>query len=185
MNCSPPGASIHGILPARILEWVVVSFSRGSSRPRDQIHVSGIGLWVLYHWATRENKTSNLPPQRQGAQGIYRVTNEAWPDGLRYGLPWWLSGKEIHPANARDVGSIPGLGWSPGEGNGNPLQYSCLENPMNRGAWRATSMGSQSVGHELATDHVHMGSLGRLGSLGEGDWKNMHALSFSAGVTEL
>ena len=40
---------------------------------------------------------------------------------------------------------------------------------MNRGAWRATSMGSQSVGHELATEHVHMGSLGRLGSLGEGD----------------
>ena len=45
------------------------------------------------------------------------------------------------PANAgdiRDVGSIPGLGRSPGEGNGNPLQYSCLENPMDRGAWWAT-----------------------------------------------
>ena len=42
------------------------------------------------------------------------------------------------PANAgelRDVGSIPGLGRSPGEGQGNPLQYSCLENPMDRGAW--------------------------------------------------
>ena len=72
-------------------------------------------------------------------------------------------------ANAGDMGSIPGLGRSPGEGNGNPLQYFCLENPMNRGAWRATSMGSQSVRHELATEHVHMGSLGCLGSLGEGD----------------
>ena len=40
--------------------------------------------------------------------------------------------------NVGDVGSIPGLGRSPGEGNGNPLQYSCLENPMDRGAWRAT-----------------------------------------------
>ena len=43
-------------------------------------------------------------------------------------------------ANAGDLivaGSIPGLGRSPGEGNGNPLQYSCLENPMDRGAWRA------------------------------------------------
>ena len=42
------------------------------------------------------------------------------------------------PANAgdaRDLGSVPGLGRSPGEGNGNPLQYSCLENPMDRGAW--------------------------------------------------
>ena len=146
----------------------------------------------LLHWPV-----SSLPLSHQGkqdlksastkarAQGIYRVTNEAWLEGLRYGLPWWLSGKEIRPANARDAGSVPGLGWSPEKGNGNPLQYSCLENPMNRGAWRATSMGSQSVGHELATEHVHMGSLGRLGSLGEGDWKNMHALSFSAGVTEL
>ena len=45
------------------------------------------------------------------------------------------------PANAgdiRDVGSIPGSGSSPGGGHGNPLQYSCLENLMDRGAWRAT-----------------------------------------------
>ena len=45
------------------------------------------------------------------------------------------------PANAGDVGLIPGLGRSPGEGNGNPLQYSCLENPMDRGAWWATVHG--------------------------------------------
>ena len=42
------------------------------------------------------------------------------------------------PANTGDPCLIPGLGRSPGEGNGNPLQYSCLGNPMNRGAWRAT-----------------------------------------------
>ena len=40
--------------------------------------------------------------------------------------------------NVGDLGSIPGLGRSPGEGNGNPLQYSCLENPTDRGAWHAT-----------------------------------------------
>ena len=48
------------------------------------------------------------------------------------------------PANAgdlRDTGSIPGLGRSPGEGNGNTLQYSCLENLMDRGAWWATVHG--------------------------------------------
>ena len=48
------------------------------------------------------------------------------------------------PANAEDSGdpgSIPGLGRSPGRGNGNPLRYSCLENPMVRGAWRATVQG--------------------------------------------
>ena len=41
------------------------------------------------------------------------------------------------PASAQDTGTIPGSGGSPGEGNGNPLQYSCLEDPMDRGAWRA------------------------------------------------
>ena len=45
------------------------------------------------------------------------------------------------PANAGDTGSIPGLGRSPGEGNGNPLQYSSLENPMDRGARRAPVHG--------------------------------------------
>ena len=55
------------------------------------------------------------------------------------------------PANAgdvRDESSIPGLGRSPGEGNGNPLQYSCMENPMDRGAWRAIVTGSHRVGHD-------------------------------------
>ena len=48
--------------------------------------------------------------------------------------------------NAGDEGLIPGLGRSPGEGNGNPLHYSCLENPMDRGAWQATVHG---VANEL------------------------------------
>ena len=48
------------------------------------------------------------------------------------------------PANTGDVGSIPGWGRSPGEGNGNPLRYSCLENPMDRGAGGLQSRGSQS-----------------------------------------
>ena len=52
------------------------------------------------------------------------------------------------PANAGDMGLIPGLGRSPGEGNGNPFQYSCLENPTDRGAWWATVHG---VAKELDT----------------------------------
>ena len=55
------------------------------------------------------------------------------------GLPWWLSGKES--ASAGDVSSVVGSGRSPGEGNGNPLQHSCLGNPMDRGAWQATAHG--------------------------------------------
>ena len=50
--------------------------------------------------------------------------------------------------NAGDLGLIPGAGGSPGEGNGNPLQYSCLENPTDRGAWPATVHGWQRVGHD-------------------------------------
>ena len=48
-----------------------------------------------------------------------------------------------------DLGSVPELGSSPGEGNGNPLQYHCLENPMARGAWHATVHGITRVGHDL------------------------------------
>ena len=53
--------------------------------------------------------------------------------------------------NAGDLGSIPGSGRSPGKRNGNPLQYPCLENPMDRGAWWATVHGVARVGHDLAT----------------------------------
>ena len=60
------------------------------------------------------------------------------------------------PANAGDSSSIPGLGRSPGVGNGNPLQYSCLENYMDRGAWQATVHGvTKRVGHDLATNNHH------------------------------
>ena len=59
------------------------------------------------------------------------------------GFPGGTRVKDL-PANAgdtRDTGSIPGSGKSPGVGNGNPLQYSCLENPMDRGAWQAIVHG--------------------------------------------
>ena len=66
------------------------------------------------------------------------------------GFPSGSVGKNL-TANAGDLGSIPGLGRSLGEGNGNPLQYSCLENPMNRGAWQARVHGVIRVKHNLAT----------------------------------
>ena len=52
-------------------------------------------------------------------------------------------------ANAGDAGSVPGSGRSPGAGNGNPLHYSCLENPMDRGARRATVRGAAESGTQL------------------------------------
>ena len=52
MDCNPPVYSVHGIFQAIILEWVAISFSRGSSWPRDQTRVSSTGRQILYHWAT-------------------------------------------------------------------------------------------------------------------------------------
>ena len=69
------------------------------------------------------------------------------------------------PANSgdlREVGLIPGSERFPAVGNGNPLQYSCLENSMDRGAWWATSMGSQTVRHDWAynaTQHLYIVSV--------------------------
>ena len=66
------------------------------------------------------------------------------------GCPHISDGKES-ACNAGDPGSIPGSGRAPGEGNGNPLQYSCLENPMDRRAWQATVHGVARVIYNLAT----------------------------------
>ena len=66
------------------------------------------------------------------------------------------------PASAggvRDAGSIPGSGRSPGGGHGNPLQYSCLENPMDRGADGLQSTGLQRVGYDLACTSVQFSSV--------------------------
>ena len=71
------------------------------------------------------------------------ITAEVKPDGICM--------VQNSPANAgelRDAGLIPGSGRYPGGGNDNPLQYTCLENPMDRGAWQATTVGSQRVGHD-------------------------------------
>ena len=72
--------------------------------------------------------------QRDNTTKIIYVYMYIW---YYMGPPRWLMGKESD-CNAGDVGSIPGSGRFPGEGNGNPFQYSCLENPMDRGAWWAT-----------------------------------------------
>ena len=104
MDYSPPGSSVHGILQARILEWVAISSSRGSSPPKDQTHVS---------------VSSALPADY---------------------LPGGSDGKQS-VCNAGDLGSIPGSRRPFGEANGYPLQYSSLENSIDRGAWWATLHG--------------------------------------------
>ena len=66
------------------------------------------------------------------------------------GIAGGSDGKES-TCNAGDSGSIPGLGRSPGEGNGSPPQYACLGNPIDRRAWWTTVHGVKRVGHDLVT----------------------------------
>ena len=75
------------------------------------------------------------------------------------GFPGGSVSKE-YACSAGDLGLIPGSGRSPGEGNGNPLQCSCLENPMDRGAWLATVHGVTRVRHNLATKPPQQCGLG-------------------------
>ena len=78
----------------------------------------------------------SLPFHTHTQTDISRTVNIiVWYSCFR--LPWWLSSKES-TCNAGNTGSIPRSGRSPGEGKGNPLQYSCLGNPMDRGAWWVT-----------------------------------------------
>ena len=93
VDCSPPGSSVHGVLQARILEWVAIPFFQGIFSTQELNPISYFG---------------SFPGSLDSKASAY---------------------------NAGDPGSIPASGRSPGEGNGNLLQYSCLENPMDRGAW--------------------------------------------------
>ena len=115
-------SSVRGILQVRIQEWIAIPFSRESSQPRDQTQVSCIAGIFLTIQATREALNHiSLPLYYRGFPGGSEVKASA--------------------CNAGDLGSIPRSGRSPGERNGNPLQYSCLENPMDGGAWWATVHG--------------------------------------------
>ena len=87
---------------------------------------------------------SNYSPEILNDSDIVDFLNSDLYMGFR--LMGFPGGAEVKASacNVGDLGSTPGSGRFPGEGNGNPLQYSCLENPMDRGAWWATVHGSQS-----------------------------------------
>ena len=73
------------------------------------------------------------------------------------GIPWWLSGKES-AFNTGDESLIPGSGRSPGEGNGNPLQYSSLGNPMDRRTWWIAVLGVTKSQTDLGTEPACKGT---------------------------
>ena len=107
MDYSLPGSSVHGILQTRILEWVAIPFSRGSSWPRDWTQLSCVAGRLFTVWTTRK-------------------------------------------------------------GNGNPLLYSCLEKPMDRGAWWATVHGvtkESNTSQQINNNHIYLSLLSSVSSL--------------------
>ena len=124
MDCSPPGTCVHGISQARILEWVAIPFSRGSSRPRDQTQVSCIAGRFFTIWATRKAQNEIHPSKCQGEISklwsqsqreldntmINRHSSHCWPQGFCQHLK--ALGESL---------------WSPGgRGWGHPVSYYWL-----------------------------------------------------------
>ena len=143
MDCSLPGSSVHGIFQTRVLEWGAIAFSRGSTQPRDWTRVSCIVDRRFTIWATREDREVDNQVLLYVLSWIVRRIGDiknslghknsfTYFTCLSLGFPGGSDGK-ASAYNEGDLGSISGLGRSPGEGNGNPLQYSCLENPMDGG----------------------------------------------------
>ena len=122
MDCSLPGSSVYGILQARVLEWVAISFSSGSSQSRNWTQISCIAGRFFTIWATREawfdRNASFNPIKFNYVRPIHSVR----------GFPGRSAGRES-ACSVENLGSIPGLERSPGEGNGYPPQYSGLRIP--------------------------------------------------------
>ena len=92
VDCSLPGSSIHGIFQARILEWVAISFSRGSSRPRDWTQVYCIGGRRFTVWATWEVPTLNIQIGKSTEMKRRAVLGKGWRMKERQGSASWVQG---------------------------------------------------------------------------------------------
>ena len=121
MDGSPPGSAVPGILQARTLEWVAISFSNGW---KWKVKVKSLSRVRLF--ATPWTAAHQVPP----SIGFSR--QEYW-SGLPLSSPTKNSGISIN-----NVSPEPSIRKTAGEVHGNLLQYSCLENPIDRGAWQAT-----------------------------------------------
>ena len=119
------GSSVHGVVHPRTLEWVAIPFSRGSS------HISCTAGRFFTVWA-----------------------NKQYQQKADLDVPGGSDGNES-ACNVGDPSSIPGSERFPGEGNGYPLQYSCLRNSMGRGAWQAIVHGVAKSRTRLSNSHFH------------------------------
>ena len=135
VDCSLPGSSVPEVFHARILEWVAISFSSGSSPLRDWSHISCIGRRILYHCTTWEA----LMRVSENQTNLQLTSCQV---GMDHSFTKYLL----------DASSV--------EGNGNPLQYSCLEKSHEQRSLAGYSpWGLQRAGHDWAHSHTHIGCL--------------------------
>ena len=142
MDRSPANSSVHAIFLEWVLEWVAISFSGGSSWPRDQTCIC-CTTGRLFTTKPSGKLTSNeIQSQIKYMRTI--CGQYSYIKIIRFSLGW-----------------IPGSGRSPGGRHGYSLQYCCLENSLNRGAWQAAcSPWGCRVGHDWRTKHSTASSQG-------------------------
>ena len=148
-DCSPPGSSVHGDSPGKSTGAGCHALLQGNLRnpwtePRfPALQADSFFFYVgrfFTSWATRGHELRSLPWAELCLPARVRALKpDSQCDGVWKRSHLELTGSVVKnpSANVGDLGSVPESGRSPGEGNGNPLQCSCLGNPMDRGAWRA------------------------------------------------
>ena len=154
MDHSLPGSSIHGILQARILEWVAMCSSRGSSQHWQ------VGSLPLVPPGKQSNESPTIKSLRPSKLELWK--SSSFLSFLWEGELLWYNCYPVCGMVAQLVKNLPAmqktqvqsLGWKDpvGEGNDNPLQYSYLENPIDKAAWQATVHEVQRVGHNWVTN---------------------------------
>ena len=135
--CNPMDSTVHGILQARTLEWVAVPFSRGSSQPRDRTQVYVIAGGFLYQLSYQGSPDLKKFRRRQWHPTPVLLPGKSHGRRSLVGCSPWGRYKSDTTERLHFHFSLSCIG----EGNGNPLQCSCLENPRDGGAWWAAICG--------------------------------------------
>ena len=145
-----PGVRRGGLWRERHIKRQVLAWSPQASGKAKQVDQDGAPQpFALTHWQRPAGPTV-------WAWSVLSMERLFMGSSTFTGLPWWLSSKEsaCNAGDTEDVGSIPGSRRCPGGRHGNPLQYTCLENPMDWGAWWAT-VHSVSRSRTRLSDRTH------------------------------
>ena len=160
MDCSLPDSSVPGILQARLLEWVAISFSRRYSQPRDQTHVSCIGRQILYHWATWE---SIHPPLCQSPLVLQNLFCYNLSEMVEYLVLILRSNQFSWVAEMIKNSTAMQESWVLACIRKIPCRKKWLSTPVflrgefrDSRAWCVRSMGWQRVEYDSMTKHTHI-----------------------------